>query len=495
MTTFTLGLGARGKMVFDPSYQSAITGDYVAIKNGSTATASVCTWQNASTVCNWPIPASNSVNNIDDLWHTAVNGRGTYFSATNPDSLALGLSAALAGVSARTGSSAAATTSTAFITQGDNFLFSSSYVSLNWTGELIRKQLDPTTGAVLVTADWSAKTKLDTQTAAVTDSRNIYMFDNTAASQLKSFIWSNLSVTQRTYFDLSKIQLLSQSCGSDSTCLSTADQSLAADTNLVNYLRGQRGNEGALADNTKYYRQRINILGDIVDSESVYVRGAVASFNDIGYSAFSSSAAITARKAMVYVGANDGMLHAIRATDDPSTAAINEGGQEDWAYIPSMVLSNLYKLADKNYGLNHQFFVDGSPAVADICFRNCTTAGASDWKTILVGGLNLGGMGYYALDITDPANPKALWEFTDSNLGYSYGNPKIVKLKDGTWVVVISSGYNNTAGDGQGHLFILNANTGAIIHNMTTGVGSTSTPSKIGRIDIPVATPGVDETG
>lgn len=497
MTTFTLGLGARGRMVFDPTYQTATTGDFFAVKQGSTAssTTGVCTWQANSTTCNWPTPASDAIENIDDLWHTAVNGRGTYFSAANPSDLALGLTSALAGVSARLGSSAAATTSTAFITQGDNFLFRSSYVSMQWTGDLIRQQLDVNTGAVLSTVDWSAQTKLDAQT-----SRTIYYFNSAATNKLSSFLWGNLNATQQSYFNLSKIQLLSQSCASGATCLSAANQALAAGSNLLNFIRGDRTNEGALADNTKYYRQRLHLLGDIVDSESVYVKGALAAFTDSGYSAYKASTTVTARKAMVYVGANDGMLHAFRASDDPATTSIDEGGQEDWAYIPSMVMPNLYKLADKGYDLRHQFYVDGSPVAADICFQNCATATASDWKTILVGGLNLGGMGYYALDITDPANPKALWEFTNPNLGYSYGNPKVVKLKNGTWVVIVTSGYNNVppdaaSGDGQGHLYILNAYTGAVINEIATGVGDTVTPSGLARIDVPVASPGTDATG
>lgn len=497
MTTFTLGLGARGRMVFDPSYQTATTGDFFAVKQGSTAnsTSGVCTWQANNSTCNWPTPSSDAIENIDDLWHTAVNGRGTYFSAANPSDLSLGLTSALAGVSARLGSSAAATTSTAFITQGDNFLFRSSYVSMQWTGELIRQQLDVNTGAVLPTIDWSAQTKLDAQT-----SRNIYFFNSSASTKLTSFLWANLNTTQQSYFNLTKVQLLTQSCASGATCLSSASQTAAAGANLVNFIRGDRTNEGALADNTKYFRQRQHILGDIVDSESVYVKGGLASFSDPGYSAYTSSSAVTSRKAMVYVGANDGMLHAFRAADDPATTTIDEGGQEDWAYIPSMVMPNLYKLADKGYDLRHQFYVDGSPVAADICFQNCTTASASDWKTILVGGLNFGGMGYYALDITDPTNPKALWEFTNPNLGYSYGNPKVVKLKNGTWVVIVTSGYNNVppdaaSGDGIGHLYVLNAYTGAIINDISTGVGSTATPSGLARIDVPVASPGIDATG
>jgi type IV pilus assembly protein PilY1 len=148
---------------------------------------------------------------------------------------------------------------------------------------------------------------------------------------------------------------------------------------------------------------------------------------------------------MVYVAANDGFLHALNAST----------GEEMWAYAPTAVLPNLYQLANTNY--QHRYYVDGSVVVGDV--KSGTT-----WKTLLVGGLNAGGKSYYAMDVTDPANPKALWEFTDPRLGYSYGNPIITKLQNGTWVVLVTSGYNNGTSlgshDGQGVLYVLNAATG-----------------------------------
>jgi type IV pilus assembly protein PilY1 len=120
----------------------------------------------------------------------------------------------------------------------------------------------------------------------------------------------------------------------------------------------------------------------------------------------------------------------------------------------------------------------------------------------LVGGLNAGGSGYFALDITDPTKPKALWEFTDPNMGYSYGNPQITKLADGTWVVLLTSGYNNVpspngpqaTGDGLGHLYVLNANSGALIRDINTSAGSAGTPSGLARISAAVKDPASDNT-
>jgi type IV pilus assembly protein PilY1 len=531
MTTFTLGLGARGRMVFDPNYPTQngtnfTPADFFAVKQGSTAGTGICSWQSTGS-CTWPTPASDAIENVDDLWHAAVNGRGLYFSATNPSDLATGLSTALSGVSARTGASAAATTSNAFVTQNDNFMFRTNFQSQKWYGELLKQEIDVNTGVISPTIIWSAQSLLDAKAT-----RNIWFYDSSVPStQLSSFSYTNLSAAQKSYFNSPAIDTLSQLCTNGTfSCLpawqgstpytagkeyrngttwyhvntaytsgttfgstDTANASVivgAAGSNLVNFIRGDRSNEGAEADTTKYFRQRTHVLGDIVDSESIYVKGALASFTDFGYSAFTTAQAT--RQAMVYVGANDGMLHAFYAAN--ATGIV--GGDEAWAYIPTAVMNNLYILAGKDYGNTtanlHQFFVDGTPVVADICVSSCTNSSAV-WKTILVGGLNFGGKSYFALDITDPANPKALWEFTNANMGYTYGNPRVVKLKDGTWVVLLTSGYNNL-GDGVGHLFVVNAATGTLINDIPTGVGDSITPSGLARIDAPVASPGIDAT-
>ena len=523
MTTFTLGLGARGAMVFSPSYQTltptcnpATDGDFCAVLRGATAAASsspstlpaTCSWQSTGTTCNWSVPSSGSINNIDDLWHAAVNGRGSYFSATDPSSLATGLAATLSGISARLGSSAAATTSNPNIIAGNNFVFSSSFMSADWTGEVIRESINLTSGAINCSGspicapiiDWSAQAALDTLAAqtAAGGSRNIYTYNPTATTysgdplwlnngMLKSFLWNNLSATEQGY--LNNISGLSQY-----TSLSSTQRTAAAGANLLNYLRGDTSNYGT------YYRSRTHVLGDIVDSKIAYVAQPSFGYGDSNYSTFASTQ--PPRAGMVYVGANDGMLHAFNA--GPSVPATGDGsGVEAWAYIPALVQSNLYRLADVNYASLHHFFVDGSPITGDICPNAPSSAcSSSQWKTILVGGLNAGGSGYYALDVTNPTQPKALWEFTDANMGYSFGNPQITKLADGTWVVLLTSGYNNvpapngpqSTGDGVGRLYVLNANTGALIRTISTGVGSVGTPSGLGRISARVKDPTTDNS-
>jgi type IV pilus assembly protein PilY1 len=470
MTTFTLGLGVNGKLVYAENYASGGSADYTEIVNGTK---------------NWPDPIANDgPERIDDLWHAAVNGHGTYFSAQNPDSLVSGISKALAGVSARTGAAASAATSNLEPVTGDNFLFLPLYRTLKWDGDLQAKTVDPSTGAVSNAISWSAKEKLDLQVGATTDSRTIYTFDGGASNKLKEFRWTNLDDTEKGYFNniCSPTAKLSQCTDSSTGTNLTQDQkNMIPGENLVNFIRGQSGFEEQGGNANPIYRDREHVLGDIIGSQPVYVKKPTFSYADENYAAFRDNVQ-NARLAMVYVAANDGMLHAFEATTGQATS-----GTEKWTYIPPTVMPNLYKLADKNYATNHQYYVDGSPTIGDICPKAPNqTCAANEWKTILVGGFNAGGKGYYALDITDPSSPKALWNYSvsdDADMGLSFGNPIITKRRDGTWVVVFTSGYNNTGGDGKGHLYVLNANTGTRLLKLSTTAGSSATPSGLAKIN------------
>lgn len=457
MTTFTLGLGLSGTLEYREDYLSSTSGDYAEILSGTK---------------NWPIAKADSPTAIDDLWHAAVNGRGTYFSAQNSEKLVTGLSKALAGVSARTGAAASAATSTLEPVPGDNQLFIALYRTVKWDGDLQAKSIDPTTGEVSDTAVWSAQAKLD---AMPSDDRKIYTYDANAGdgTKRKPFTWATLNDDEKALF-MNKCtnNLLSQCPDLNETAREKVNQG----ETLVGFLRGQSSNEDQSGNTDLLYRDREHVLGDMVGAQPVYIKKPTFPYLDENYATFRDVTQAN-RAAMVYAAANDGMLHAFDATT----------GAERWAYIPPMVMPNLYKLADKNYASKHQYFVDGSPSVGDICPNAPTsTCQASEWKTILVGGLNKGGKGYYALDITNPDNPKALWNFTDADdadMGLSYGNPIITKRADGTWVVALTSGYNNTSGDGKGHLYLLNANTGRLLLKLSTTAGSSGTPSGLAKIN------------
>jgi type IV pilus assembly protein PilY1 len=495
MTTFTMGLGLAGTLNYVPNYKTG-AGDFAALRSGTK---------------NWPIPSSDDPTALDDLWHAAVNGRGQFFSAADPDSVVDSLTTALAGVNARVASAAAAATSNLEPVAGDNFAYTASYKTLEWIGELEAREIDLVTGNVGTTPIWSAQAKLSAKTGNACDNRVIKLFRSGATSNLTDFSWNTqacdgsgnptgtastgLNAAEQAFFGSTQVADLSQY--PDMTngilpLLSVNQRALAEGANLVNFVRGHRGREGFDTNTQLLYRSRTAVLGDIVNAQPVFVKAPFAEYTDTDYLAFKSANA--GRTPMVYVAANDGMLHAFYAGSNTSDPL---GGEERWAFIPSMVLPNLYKLADNNYANLRRYYVDGTPTAGDV-YDSVNGV----WKTILVGGLNAGGKGYYALDITDPANPKGLWEFkhtstcagtpagqaSDCHLGYSYGNPTISKLADGRWVVFVTSGYNNVnspavAGDGRGYLYVLDALTGTIIYKISTGVGDSTTPSGLAKIN------------
>jgi type IV pilus assembly protein PilY1 len=470
MVTFGLAL-ADGLMTWQPDYQTA-AGDFKSIAD--TSGTSKCWWSGAGT-CNWPTTESDTPTAIDDLWHAAVNGHGMYFHAGNPLTLTNGLSGALASMSARTAAAAASSTSSPNITQLDNVIYSTTYESVNWNGQMIAQYIDTATGNVLPAVLWEAQATLDGKVGATSDTRTIYTYDSAASNHLKSFDYTLFNATEQAWMDnaCSPLSKLSQ-C----VLMSAPQQTwLNSGQNILNFVRGWTQNEGTLL------RDRKHALGDTVNATPIYVRSPIYGFADAvspSYQTYKNSNA--SRQATIYLAANDGMLHAFDARVGGAT-----GGAELWAYVPRMLLSKLYMLADSNYASKHQFFVDGSPTVMDAYF-------GGSWHTVLVGGFNDGGRGYYALDVTSPTSPRALWEFcsdstvcgasnSDSDLGYSYGNPVITKLPDGRWVVLLTSGYNNVSpGDGKGHLYVLDISTGTVLYKTDTNAGSTTTPSGLAKI-------------
>ena len=224
---------------------------------------------------------------------------------------------------------------------------------------------------------------------------------------------------------------------------------------LINYIRGDRTGEGTT------YRARTYLLGDIINAEPVVVNYPTSG-------------------AAVFQASNDGMLHVFDGRVEASAAT---RGQELWAYVPQLIHGKLPGRASLSF--EHEYLVDGTPATAEI-------SGAGAVNRILVGGLNKGGAGYYALDITSgtaateaDAVRKVLWEFKPANMGYSFGIPLIVNTSAG-WKVVVASGYrNDTAtgglgGDGRGHVWVLNPSTGAVEKEFITPSGWGSTSASLG---------------
>lgn len=371
------------------------------------------------------------------LEQTAAKGSGRYLTANNAQELKDALTSTLSDIASRVLSSSSAAASSGTAVNAD--IFFPSYNSSGWSGELRKENPDGSEA-------WKASEKIPSHS-----SRKIYFNDSGTA---KTFKWNNLSSSMRSFFG-------------------NYDRLGGNGSSVLDFLRGDRTNESSTG-----YRIRSAVLGDIVNSTPAFVGkpdfGYPVNLESASYSDF--KAQYENRREMVYVGANDGMLHGFDA----------ETGVEKFAFIPASVMRNLPKLSDPNY--DHTYYVDGSPTVVD-AFVKANGTGQKKWRTVLVSGLNAGGQSIFAIDVTDPSSLNAssfMWEFTDPDLGYTYSRPAIVRLADGRWAAVFGNGYNSTqkadsadtevSSSGNAVLFIVDLNDGSLIKKIDTGVGADQDP-------------------
>ncbi|OUR73990.1 hypothetical protein A9Q78_01870 [Methylophaga sp. 41_12_T18] len=421
------------------------------------------------------LPVGTEPTALDSI--ASSGGTNTAYLASDSDSLQATFDIIFSDILAKTGaSSSAATNSTSL--SSNSFIYQARFNSGDWAGELLAKpiSLAGIIGDISDEGGWNAATQLNAMSPA---SRVILTYGRDSKDGIP-FTWTDISAqTDTTAKDLLNTDPVT----------STAD---GLGANRVDYLRGGTGNGSAAS----FRSDRNGKLGDIVHSTPYYVGAPNAGYNDTempDYSTFQADN--SSRQAILYTGANDGMLHGFNAST----------GDEVLAYIPLGVFSKLNLLTASGYGstVPHRYFVDGAPMVAD--------ADVDGWKTILAGGLNGGGQGIYALDVTDPATfaentaaDTVLWEFTDeddADLGYTYIQPnnnfltnqsnQIAKMANGEWAVIIGNGYNNTEADGHasstGHaaLFVLFIEKGIDGSWATSGdyikidteAGSTTTPN------------------
>ena len=416
-----------------------------------------------------------------------------YFEAGNALAMVSGLQQAFANIA-----SEVSATTTAFATvkpqlqQLNNAVFGASYDDGNWTGLLIADFLSfNSSGSPTLTQQWNAQATLDTNNKGTGWQTNRVLVTNngtpnSAGTSASGVLFKNLTNTT--------------SINALKTCPDLNS------TNCINWLSGDTSNEGANGDGA--YRTRNHFLGDIADAHLAPVGPPSPGLSDNlnpGYSSFVSNQ--KNRPVIVYAGANDGMLHGF---DGSLTDGLN--GKELFAYIPSFgfqgpgtngvlgsvatpAVNGLPSYGNKNFV--HHFFVDATPAVFNVDFgRTSGTVGAVAWHSILIGGLGKGGAGYYALDVTDPTGVATtspgpipstapgsfvLWEFKDSDMGYSYGDPVVVKTKKYGWVVLLTSGYNNPSGVGK--LYVVNPNNGNLLETISTSgvtgasIGTATNPS------------------
>ncbi len=392
-------------------------------------------------------PSKNPVAAATLTAMATAGGTGTYFAATDPTTLTNDLQSILGTILAATQSVASvAVNSTGLSTNSVVYQsqFVSSDVEQDWTGNLFAFPVNSATGVVdtlPVDAIWAAATQLDAQNwvaGGLPHGRVIATYDPVVNAGIP-FEW-NPSGTA-----ISGIAI--------STVLGVDFTTFAADTNGQDVLQYVRGSKTQEKQNGGQFRNRTHVLGDIVFSNPAYVAGPSA--NNLTASYLTFAAAHATRPPVIYVGANDGMLHAFDAAT----------GNERFAYIPRGVYGNLINLVSPFYNARHLFFVDGSPQVADVQFSDMT------WHSVLYGNEGAGGKSIFAIDVTDPTTitseaslaSSVLWDFTHVDMGLGFANPQLANTSAGT-LLFVSNGYDST--NEKPFLYALNPQTGATFYKV-----------------------------
>ena len=453
------------------------------------------------------------------LLESAANaGGGKAYKADGGTALAAALEDAIEDITARAaGASSVAANSSRL--DNSTVIYQARFDSRDWSGSLRALAVDSATG-VPTTELWDAGKLIPAPS-----SRNILTYKPNAGGlggTGKDFTCANLSDTQKSQLGITD-------------CVST-DHGVW----LLNYLRGDATHEQRNPNQTTdavrstdtavaIFRNRTHLaedksviqpdpwrLGDLVNSNPVFM-----GTDDYGYSSLpgdegsryasfrqDSNTAYSQRQRLLFVGANDGMLHGFDAgTYDNSTNGFSTGtGTEVVAYIPNAVFPSLSSLGDPSY--SHKYFVDGSPRVADVYFGTSPNY----WRTVLVGTTGAGAKGLFALDVTVPSSigeSKVLWDISTSNapvgadlttdtstlrgfqnnLGFTIGQPAVVRMHGGTgdvkWAAVFGNGYDSV--NKKAVLYIVNIQTGAILKTLDTGAGSPSAPN---GLSVPIAVDG-----
>jgi type IV pilus assembly protein PilY1 len=482
--TYTLGSNSASALK-DPLYYAAKWGGFNDIDNDG----------KPSSTLEWDILKADGTPGSDGI-------PDNYFLVSNPLGLEIALNSAFLKILKDSSASAVATNSSSLNT--GSRIYQGRFSSSSWSGQLLSYRLG-TDGSVLSAAspppnwdpsespypDWDAGQKINAQLPG-----DRVILTTGATGSGTGFAYGNLNSGQQDALN-DDAYSNQDNCGPE----------------RVAYLRGDKVNEGSgtftcASTNTifKFRARDISVLGDVVNSNPVFVGAPAAGYADAdhpGYSAFQQS--YKHRKAVVYVGANDGMLHGFEALvwdpnvdTDSSVDSDGDGdktndangdyvttansGNELLAYVPSMVYGNLSRLTDSNYIANgsHRYFVDSSPMVADVCTANCTMVATAVWKSLLVSGLGAGGKGFFALDVTNPetafnelnASNVVQWEFkSDADLGFTYNNSpsklsnnqakQIAKFENDRWGVVLGNGYNSANGKAVLYVLFVNGPTGS----------------------------------
>ena len=370
------------------------------------------------------------------LWIGADGDAKNYFLVSDAQKFLDSIADVFTRIVEETGSIAGGAISTQRLQSGESAsVFQAHFnpVANYWSGRLMKYPLslstDKSTLVVGSTPTWEAGDILTK--ASKTDnglSRKIVIgapLGSQTTVAPTNFVWADLAQAHKDVLN---------------TTLAGVTDTLGTDR--LDYLRGDRRKEISPSAPTNPFRPRDIVLGDIVNSGLVYQGKPSISINEASYQTFFN--ANKARTPVVFVNANDGMLHAFNDTD----------GKEAFAYIPGFLAKKLSYLPDQDY--SHISMADATPAVAE------AQVGTS-WRSVLVSGVGGGAQGVFALDVTNPATfskDDVLWEFTDRDhpaMGNVIGQPRILKVRTTNasvtpavykWYAVVASGVNNYAADG-----------------------------------------------
>lgn len=352
-------------------------------------------------------------------------------------------------------------------------IFQTQFNNEKWEGHLLSYDLNTTNNEGSTRAQqWNAANKIEAFNIRKLMSYNPQASNNKGIN----FLWDELNNTQKQDFQKNVNNKVAKK--------------------RLNWIRGEQKNE----DNTNGpFRERSNLLGDIIHSSPIF-SGQRENFGYTSLTAQQGGAkypdfltAKQSRQAAIFLGSNDGMLHAFNANT----------GEELFGFIPNEVIPNLIDLTSLKYGcqdeegseescLPHQYYVDGTPVVGDVYFEE-------EWHTVLIGSLGKGGKGIFALDITNPdpnTDPnvslekfdtnKIMWELSATqaahsasvyaeHMGYSTPKPSLVRLNNGKWAAVISNGYESASSTAM--LFLIDVSNGELIKAIDTEIGSSDLPN------------------
>ncbi len=447
----------------------------------------------ASIYGNWPPRENDQRSTVDDIWHATVNTRGEYINARTPEEITTAMRRVLSSVTAGASPSGGSGSSGARV--GDRSIsvapnYEVANEGTDWFSRLTASKVSTNAAREIVyTPVWEAASQL------TPIGRQVFFTKDGATRSFDagSLTLADLCTKPATLYP------------GTSRCSAAEVTALGADINsAVAYLKGEQGGE---VKNGGKLRDRTTRLGDIVNSSPV----VSAPGDDFGYRrlggalASSYQAYITEKKRvgnyMVYVGANDGMLHAFNGGMDAAGTTVVGGGKETFAYIPSTALGHMgnllfpydpRRLNDPKFA--HRYYVDGKVTVADSRYGNA-------WHTTLVGASGAGGRSVFALDVTPGATFSAsskLWEISDldaalpaavrNNIGFVLAQPVIVPMLDSAgnpvWRAVFGNGYNSASGKAVLFMVDIKAGTPTItmIEAVETGAGVPTGSNGLGAV-------------